>query len=319
MIQKSTEKRPAGTERELKLFTARQYIPQDLSISVNRGVHSIHDYPPGNKAVGKREFWKIAYIVEGSGILEINGIRHHFRSGYLYLCHPDDEMAYELTESILLYQILFQREFIANELKSLYHAYNFFDLFSSEFVPMDSSLHEQLHVFDTNRNIYALIRRMAHEYEYHDANTGEMLKHQLLELLIELTRLSTRSFARKRREEISGIVSDYLYRNYRQSISMQKIANKIGLSRGRLLTLYHQQTGRTIGKTLLDIRLGEAKRRLAESGEESIERICYLSGFTDLANFYKYFRRETGMTPGDYRASARRAGAEPPAGSVSGE
>ena len=94
---------------------------------------------------------------------------------------------------------------------------------------------------------------------------------------------------------------------------------EIGLSRGRLLTLYHQQTGRTIGKTLLDIRLGEAKRRLAESGEESIERICYLSGFTDLANFYKYFRRETGMTPGDYRASARRAGAEPPAGSVSGE
>ena len=69
MIQKSTEKKPAGTERELKLFTARQYIPQDLSISVNRGVHSIHDYPPGNKAVGKREFWKIAYIVEGSGIL----------------------------------------------------------------------------------------------------------------------------------------------------------------------------------------------------------------------------------------------------------
>ena len=36
-------------------------------------------------------------------------------------------------------------------------------------------------------------------------------------------------------------------------------------------------------------------------------------------DFYKYFRRETGMTPGDYRASARRAGAEPPAGSVSGE
>lgn len=296
MMQKSTDRNPTGSDRKLRLFTARQYIPQDLLISVTRGGHSDRDYPPGNEEFSRREYWKITYVVEGSGILRINGIRHHFRAGFLYFCHPNDEMAYELTEPIQLYQILFKRECIANELSGLYHAYNFFDLFSPGFVPKDSSLHEQLHGFDTNRNIYALIRRMAHEYEYHDANTGEMLKHQLLELLIELARLNTRSFARKRREEISGIVSDYLYRNYRQPISMQKIANEIGLSRGRLLTLYHQQTGRTIGKTLLDIRLGEAKRRLAESGEEPIERICHLSGFTDLANFYKYFRWEPAVS-----------------------
>lgn len=312
-MQKSTDKNPPGGDRELKLFTARQYIPQDLSISVLRGRHSSRDYPPGNEEVSKREYWKIAYVVEGNGILQINGIHHHFRPGYLYLCHPDDEMAYELAEPIRLYQILFKRECIAGELAGLYHAYNFFDLFSPDFVPKDSSLHEQLHGFNTNRNIYALIRRMAHEYEYHDANTGEMLKHQLLELLIELARLSTRSFAKKRREEISGIVLDYLRRNYRQTISMQKIANEVGLSRGRLLTLYRRQTGRTIGHTLLEIRLEEAKRRLAEPGEDSIERICYLSGFADLANFYKYFRRETGMTPGGYRQAARRSGADEPA------
>lgn len=311
-MQKSTDNHSSGADRELKLFTARQYIPQDLPISVTRGRHTIREYPPGNELISRREFWKIAYIFEGSGILRINDIRHHLRPGYLYLCHPDDEMAYELVEPIRLYQILFKRECIAGELAGLYHAYNFFDLFSPGFVPKDSSLHEQLHVFNTNRNIYALIRRMAHEYDYHDANTGEMLKHQLLELLIELARLSTRSFVRKRREEISGIVYDYLCRNYRQPISMQKVANGIGLSRGRLLTLYHQQTGRTIGKTLLDIRLNEAKRRLSESDGDSIERICYLSGFTDLANFYKYFRRETGMTPGDYRGTVRRSGADKP-------
>ncbi len=309
-MREPTDNHSSGAGRKWKLFTARQYIPQDLLISVTRGRHTTLEYPPGNALISRREYWKIAYVVEGSGILRINDIRHHFRPGVLYLCHPDDEMSYELTEPIRLYQILFKRECIAGELAGLYHAYNFFHLFSPEFVPKDSCLHEQLHVFNTNRNIYALIRRMAREYNYHDANTGEMLKHQLLELLIELARLSTRSFAGKRSKELAGIVRDYLCRNYRSPISMQKIADEVGFSRGRLLTLYRRQTGRTIGKTLLDIRLGEAKRRLAESGEESIERISYLSGFTDLANFYKYFRRETGMTPGDWRRSMRRAGTE---------
>ena len=36
-MQKSTDNHSSGADRELKLFTARQYIPQDLPISVTRG------------------------------------------------------------------------------------------------------------------------------------------------------------------------------------------------------------------------------------------------------------------------------------------
>ncbi len=283
------------------LYTARQFLEGDLPVAILRALHPPEMFPPENNVIHKREFWKIVYISHGSGIFKINNHRCRFTPGTVYLSHPDDATTLELTEEIRLYNILFRRDFIASELKRLYSVCNFFEIFSPDFRPENSFTHEGLHFFDANRNIYAQVKRMAHEYEHNDANTAEMLRCQLLELLIELARLSTRTFSGRRRAEIAAIVTDHLRANYRTPVTIQQIADEVGLSRGRLLTLFRNQTGRTIGETLLAIRLDAARRLLTDPAGGTIEEICRLSGFSDLSNFYKFFRRATGMSPGEFR------------------
>jgi AraC-like DNA-binding protein len=51
---------------------------------------------------------------------------------------------------------------------------------------------------------------------------------------------------------------------------------------------------------LSDFRCRLAKRLLAQTSE-SIERIVYLTGFSEPSTFYRAFRRWTGETPVEYR------------------
>jgi AraC-like DNA-binding protein len=54
---------------------------------------------------------------------------------------------------------------------------------------------------------------------------------------------------------------------------------------------------------------GERAKDLLARDDLSIEEVAYRLGFLDPAYFHRFFRRVTGMTPGEYR---RRPGREPP-------
>lgn len=285
-------------------FEAKNYIPSELPFSIRLDRNGPDVYPCGKPELHQRDFWKIVYIVSGSGILLINGRRCPFSAGFVCLIHPDDLTTWELTEKITLYNILFLQRFIADSLKKWSDSRGFFSIFEPRFQPERSLNHELLHLLDANRSIFALIRKMSHEYEQPDIHSGELLRLYLLELLIGLARLSFHSYVRRRKDEVAGFIRSYLESDCREPLNIRKIAEETGFSRGYLLTLYKQKTGETIGTTLLKIRIRKALQLLFETNL-TIERICYECGFSDPANFYRTFKRETGMNPGACRRQNR--------------
>jgi AraC family transcriptional activator of pobA len=50
----------------------------------------------------------------------------------------------------------------------------------------------------------------------------------------------------------------------------------------------------------------EAKRNLI-FGDMTMEQIAYWLGFTDAAYFTRFFRKEVGQTPSQFRIAARRS------------
>jgi LacI family transcriptional regulator len=67
---------------------------------------------------------------------------------------------------------------------------------------------------------------------------------------------------------------------------------------------YRKATGRTPHEDLLRIRIGRVQQLLAET-DHSLERIAGLAGFNHPEYMSVAFKRETGMTPGQYRRRAR--------------
>lgn len=282
------------------VYKYEQYFRRNLPVEVIKVVHNPENFPQAEDVAYRREFWKIVYIISGNGVFRINGRRYPFSPRFIYLSHPDDLTTLELTGDVQLYNIIFRKEAFSDDLQRLYGEYRFFSLFYHKFSPEKSLNHELLHIVNSNRSIYALIRKMEREYQLNDANSAEMLRYSLLELLVLLARQSAKHYNRKRKNEIIHFVDNYLQEHFRKKFDTAALADDIGISRGYLFTIYQKEKHCSIGEELLRIRL-EALKHGLRSGGEPVESLCYRCGFSDLGNLYKVFRREVGMTPGEYR------------------
>lgn len=80
-------------------------------------------------------------------------------------------------------------------------------------------------------------------------------------------------------------------------------AREIGVSPGRLHELVRERTGQTPGRLIRRQRVLEAKRLLTGTAL-TIRQVSDQTGFADPAYFCRFFRRETGFSPGEFRRRA---------------
>ncbi|WP_017537479.1 helix-turn-helix domain-containing protein [Nocardiopsis halophila] len=99
---------------------------------------------------------------------------------------------------------------------------------------------------------------------------------------------------------------------------VERIADGLGVSPGHLGEAVKRATGRTPGALLRQARLLEAERLLACT-RLTVAAVARASGFADPAYFCRFFRRETGATPGEFRAHARAEVGPAPSTTAPGE
>jgi len=100
--------------------------------------------------------------------------------------------------------------------------------------------------------------------------------------------------------ELVQQVTSYLVNHYKQQITLQHIADHVGLSPYHLERLFKQETSKTPRTFLEKIRIDKANYYLVNSNHTNLE-ICYEVGFQSTSNFYKVFRRIHECTPSEYR------------------
>lgn len=83
--------------------------------------------------------------------------------------------------------------------------------------------------------------------------------------------------------------------------SLAELATLCSLSVRQLTRGFRVSRGRSIGEHIVQNRLAHAKRLLAS--DQSVKTIAYSLGFPSPSGFCSAFRRETGMTPSEFRSS----------------
>lgn len=81
-------------------------------------------------------------------------------------------------------------------------------------------------------------------------------------------------------------------------LSPAQVARTLNIS-VRQLHLLFEPTGQSFARTLLAMRLAEARRQLESDPLRPVTEIASASGFDSLATFYRTFRQAYGMAPGD--------------------
>lgn len=101
-------------------------------------------------------------------------------------------------------------------------------------------------------------------------------------------------------EERFNDVYQYMLANYAERISVEAAAALVNMSVSAFSRFFKRSSGRTFVTCLNEIRVGAACQMLSES-DRSITDICHESGFSNLSNFNRQFRRFRDMAPSTYR------------------
>lgn len=96
--------------------------------------------------------------------------------------------------------------------------------------------------------------------------------------------------------------------HYLDHWSIGRYARQVGLSDARLNRLCSAQCGRSAFQLLQQRLQREARRRLAYVGMP-IAQVAQVLGFKDPAYFCRFFKRQTGLSPSQYRQQQRDGGA----------
>lgn len=92
----------------------------------------------------------------------------------------------------------------------------------------------------------------------------------------------------------------YIERHLSKEVSLEEVAEFIGLNASYFSQLFKQSTGETFVKYRIKQRMERAKQLLAEP-HQRITDISYEIGYADHPHFTKTFKKVTGLTPSEYR------------------
>ncbi|AKG36412.1 response regulator transcription factor [Paenibacillus durus] len=93
---------------------------------------------------------------------------------------------------------------------------------------------------------------------------------------------------------------EYITNHYSENLTLQIVADTVHLSKNYFSLLFKKQTGQNFIDYLIELRIREAKRLLAEE-DVRITDISEIAGFNDVNYFRKLFKKMTGLTPLEYR------------------
>lgn len=132
---------------------------------------------------------------------------------------------------------------------------------------------------------------------------------QFLAILHELSKskhprpLATSSYAKVEVESDSRRVlkvKNFIAKNYMDEIRLSSLAEIAGMSPSAFSRFFKLHTGRNLSDYIIEQRLGYASRLLVDT-TDSIAEISYKSGFNNLSNFNRIFKKRKGCSPSEFR------------------
>ncbi|OAS82584.1 MULTISPECIES: response regulator [Metabacillus] len=131
-----------------------------------------------------------------------------------------------------------------------------------------------------------------------ELNTREEMTTWLysqMEMMIELINSSKKSNKHKAVEK----AKEYMEKNYHQDITLQEVADLVGMNPNYFSLLFKEEMGLTYIKYLTKCRMEKAKVMLKEG--QKISEVSEKVGYLTYRHFSEVFKKYTGMTPGQFK------------------
>ncbi len=136
-------------------------------------------------------------------------------------------------------------------------------------------------------------------------NTNKILLNRLFFLVLSDVFRQMQSDAENSRESrVMTETCKYVQKNFHRNISIRELAENVSFSPGYFCKLFKKAANTTPAEYIISVRFSNAKLLLSES-ELTVSQISEMCGFSDASYFSYYFKKNFGMTPGEYRLTKK--------------
>lgn len=261
---------------------------------------SIMDHSPFEHH--KVEFYLIIIIEKGKGTHSIDLVDYLCEKGTLLTVRKDQIHKFYKNPSINATMLLFTDEFLISYLEEL-EALKTLQLFNE--VLGDPKI--KLSKLDMEEVLQIIGRIKTEYFNSNDQYSFGIIRSELHILIAKLYRIKAKkNQIVSNRKYLSRFIE---FQNLVESntVKYKKVkdyARMIGVSTKTLNTITSSIVNMSAKEFIDDVCAKQIKRLLINT-ELSIKEVAYASGFEESTNFYKYFKRQTDITPEQFRISFR--------------
>ncbi|SFF99016.1 helix-turn-helix domain-containing protein [Pontibacter chinhatensis] len=246
----------------------------------------------------KHDFYIIMMVTKGTGVHTIDFREYEVKPGTVFFMTPGQVHSWDLSADADGYVIFFTHGFYSRQYPDrVLYDYPFFNALLSTPVLSLSDVDEEV--------LRPVLLRLEHEYEGDKPMRGVMLSRYLDILMIELTRLFQPS------ESIAGSTGrdQTLLQNLERLIDLHYKAHQpvafyaehLHVTPKHLNEVCKKKLGKTT-KELIQHRLLLEAQRLLVHADLTSSQIASKLGYLDNAYFFRFFKKQLGCTPEQFRA-----------------
>ena len=258
----------------------------DTNKSRNNSFYASRTHRHHDKKIHWHDFYEFHLITSGNVTEQINGQKIEMDANYMYFLKPYDIHEYYCDEPITLYKIQFMLDILDEDIQKTFLSHNY--------KMIKKLTDEELDTFQP------LFSRIVKEYNANTFASFKIIKHLMNVLALETLRLMQNQNHNALNSNMMVRALDFIHKNYTKNITMQQVADFVGLTPNYFCSKFHKETGSSFKQYLKTLQLNHAATLLRVT-DASISNICAECGIPSLANFMQSFKEYYGMTPSQYR------------------
>nr|WP_068892437.1 helix-turn-helix domain-containing protein [Pedobacter panaciterrae] len=238
----------------------------------------------------KHDFYMLLIIDRGSGTHIIDFKEHNVNDKMVFFLAPGQAHQWELSENTSGYQLMFSQKFMLSGNLRL----PFFNLSASPVLHLKKNQYQ-----DLVQELEQILKELATSAQFHT----ELLQTRLQTVLILLKRWYSDCFDLQDSTTDHRLINNFLalldqHYNVRSEVSFY--ADELHVTPNYLNQICRKKSGITAGDHIRERILLEAKRMLTLTNLD-IKEIAYALGFNDTSYFSRFFRKNAGVSPQQFR------------------
>ncbi len=239
----------------------------------------------------KHDFFIIMLFEKGKGTHSIDFINHPIEDHQIHLLFPGQVHEWKMGKNSIGYQLMVSREWFEHLIPYLRFAISYYE--NHPVINIDAKEYQSL---------------LQEFVAIHDEMSKQDILWDIIQMRINLIALLVSQSAATRFEDFAKYSATpllsrflaYIDRYYTEEKSVSFYADKLNIT-PNYLNILCKKVLDVSASSLIQDRLSLEAKRLLKSSTLSMKDIVYRLGFYDHADFSKFFKKKTGMTPSEFK------------------